>query len=72
MIKLTDDLIFAEGGRRYCFVHSDDPNKCIKTLSPNGDPVKRRKEAVWYKKLLSALDDIFNLFRYGHISSLYL
>jgi len=59
MIKLTDDLIFAEGGRRYCFVHPDDSGKCIKTLSPNGDPVKRRKEAVWYKKLrpLSMFDD---------------
>ncbi|HEY5653728.1 MAG TPA: YrbL family protein [Pontiella sp.] len=59
MIQLTDDLIFAEGGRRYCFVHPDNPNKCIKTLSPNGDPAKRRKEAQWYKKLrpLSMFDD---------------
>jgi len=59
MIKLTDNLIFAEGGRRYCFVHPDDPNKCIKTLSPNGDPQKRRKEAPWYKKIrpLSMFDD---------------
>lgn len=59
MIKLTDDLIFAEGGRRYCFVHPDDPNKCVKTLSPNGDPRKRKKEAVWYKKLrpLAMFDD---------------
>ncbi len=51
MIQLTDNLIFAEGGRRYCFVHPDDPQKCVKTLSPNGDPHKRKKEAVWYKKL---------------------
>lgn len=59
MIQLTDDLIFAEGGRRYCFVHPDDSNKCIKTLSPNGDPRKRKNEAVWYKKLrpLSVFDD---------------
>jgi hypothetical protein len=59
MIQLTDDLIFAEGGRRYCFVHPDDPGKCVKTLSPNGDPVKRKREAVWYKKLrpLSMFDD---------------
>ena len=59
MIELTDDLIFAEGGRRYCFVHPDDAGKCIKTLSPNGDPLKRKKDAIWYKKLrpLSMFDD---------------
>ena len=59
MIELSDDLIFAEGGRRYCFVHPDDPGKCIKTLSPNGDPKKRRTSAPWYKKLrpLSMFDD---------------
>lgn len=59
MIQLSDELIFAEGGRRYCFVHPDDEGKCIKTLSPNGDPLKRRKAAVWYKKLrpLSMFDD---------------
>jgi len=59
MIILTDDLIFAEGGRRYCFIHPDDSDKCIKTLSPNGNPEKRRKEAPWYKKLrsLSMFDD---------------
>ncbi|MCK4564671.1 MAG: hypothetical protein KAU94_08350 [Verrucomicrobia bacterium] len=58
-IHLSDDLIFAEGGRRYCFVHPDDPNKCVKTLNPNGDPRKRKKEAVWYKKLrpVSMFDD---------------
>lgn len=59
MIELNDELIFAEGGRRFCFVHPDDPDKCIKTLSANGDPVKRRKEAQWYKRLrpLSKFDD---------------
>ena len=59
MIYLNDNLLFAEGGRRFCFVHPEDPSKCIKTLSPNGDPRKRKKEAVWYKKLrpLSMFDD---------------
>jgi hypothetical protein len=52
MIQLSDELIFAEGGRRYCFVHPDDPGKCVKTLSPRGNPQNRRKEAVWYKRLL--------------------
>jgi hypothetical protein len=59
MISLADDLIFAEGGRRYCFVHPDDPGKCIKILSPRGNPEKRKKEAVWYKRFrpLSWFDD---------------
>lgn len=59
MIELNDSLLFAKGGRRLCFVHPDDPGKCVKTLSPNGNPAKRRKEAVWYKKLrpLSMFDD---------------
>jgi hypothetical protein len=59
MIELNDNLIFAEGGRRYCFVHPDDSGKCVKTLSPNGDPKKRKREAPWYKKLrpLSMFDD---------------
>ncbi len=59
MIQLTDDLIFAEGGRRHCFVHPDDPSRCVKTLSANGDPRTRKKAAVWYKKLrpLSMFDD---------------
>lgn len=59
MLELNDDLIFAEGGRRFCFVHPSDPNRCVKTLSENGDPLKRKKVAVWYKKLrpLSMFDD---------------
>lgn len=59
MIELSDDLIFAQGGRRFCFVHPDDPMKCIKTLSPRGNPEKRRNEAAWYKKMrpLSSFDD---------------
>jgi hypothetical protein len=59
MIELTDDLMFAQGGRRYCFVHPADPAKCVKTLSPRGNPEKRKKEAVWYKRLrpVSWFDD---------------
>jgi len=59
MIHLTDELMFAEGGRRFCFVHPDDPSKCVKTLSPNGDPHMRKKTAVWYKKFrpMAMFDD---------------
>jgi len=59
MIELSDDLIFAEGGRRVCYVHPDDPDKCVKVLSARGNPRTRRKKAVWYKKMrpLSCFDD---------------
>ncbi len=59
MIELRDELIFARGGRRICFVHPDDSSRCVKILSHNGDPVRRRKESVWYKQLrpVSNFDD---------------
>jgi hypothetical protein len=59
MIELSEDLIFAEGGRRFCFVHPDDAGKCIKILNARGNPQKRKKESVWYKRFrpLSWFDD---------------
>ena len=59
MIELRDDLIFAQGGRRICFIHPDDPSRCIKVLSCAGDPTQRRKKSVWYKRLrpLSSFND---------------
>lgn len=59
MLELTDDLIFAKGGRRVCYVHPYDSGKCVKILGPNGDPCKRRRKAPWYKKLrpLAMFDD---------------
>jgi len=59
MLELKDDLKFAQGGRRYCYVHPDDPSKCIKVLKPRGDPARRRQRSPWYKKLrsLASFDD---------------
>lgn len=59
MIELSDELIFAEGGRRYCFLYPGDPGKCIKTLSPAGDPATRRRTAPWHKRFrpLAKFDD---------------
>jgi len=59
MLELKDDLKFAEGGRRYCYVHPDDPLKCVKVLKPRGEPLHRRKKSPWYKKLrpLASFDD---------------
>lgn len=51
LTELNDELIFAYGGRRICFVHPADSARCIKTFGVNGDPHKRREEAVWYKKI---------------------
>lgn len=51
MLELSDDLIFAYGGRRVCFVYPGDQSRCVKVFGVNGDPVKRRRQAVWYKKL---------------------
>lgn len=51
LTELNEELIFAYGGRRICFVHPSDATRCIKTFGVNGDPQKRRQEAVWYKKL---------------------
>jgi hypothetical protein len=51
LTELSDELIFAYGGRRICFIHPADSSRCIKTFGINGDPHKRRQEAVWYKKI---------------------
>ena len=59
VIELQNHLIFAGGGRRHCFLHPEDPGRCIKTLSDRGDPATRRRSAIWYKRFrpLSTFDD---------------
>jgi hypothetical protein len=49
-LQLTDDLIFALGGRRVCYVHPHDASRCVKVFGVNGDPRERRRKAVWYKR----------------------
>lgn len=53
MIRLSDREPFAKGGNRLCFVHPDDPGKCIKVLLP-GILAKRRGKApawkAWFPK----------------------
>ena len=34
MIILSDASPFAEGGNRKCFVHPDNPNRCLKVVHP--------------------------------------
>jgi len=49
-LQLTDDLIFALGGRRVCYIHPQDAARCVKVFGVNGDPHERRRKAVWYKR----------------------
>ena len=34
MINLDDITPFAEGGNRMCFVHPDNPSRCLKVVHP--------------------------------------
>ena len=52
MIKLNDLIPFAKGGNRMCFIHPDNPNRCLKVTHP-GILTKIRKSKPWYKQLRS-------------------
>ena len=60
MINLEGVRPFAEGGNRFCYVHPDNKNLCLKITKP--EVVKKmRSNAPWYKKLRSekSFDDNF-------------
>lgn len=52
MINLNDQLPFAKGGNRMCFIHPNHPEICLKVVHP-GLLEKIKKEKPWYKKLRS-------------------
>ena len=52
MINLNDVEPFAEGGNRKCFVHPENPNRCLKVVHP-GLLETIIKNKPWYKKLRS-------------------
>ena len=58
MIILSDIAPFAEGGNRKCFVHPDNPNKCLKVVH-QGLLEKIKKNKPWYKRArsLESFDD---------------
>ena len=58
MIILSDIVPFAEGGNRKCFVHPDNPNRCLKVVHP-GLLEKIKKNKPWYKRVrsLESFDD---------------
>lgn len=51
MLKLSDKSPFAEGTKRACYVHPEDPNYCIKVLRQDAQPAELRSMAPWYKRL---------------------
>ena len=58
MIILSDASAFAEGGNRKCFVHPDNPDRCLKVVHP-GLLEEIKKNKPWYKKIrsLESFDD---------------
>ena len=52
MINLDGMTPFAKGGNRLCFVHPNNPNRCLKVVHP-GLLNKIKKNKSWYKRLRS-------------------
>ena len=52
MINLDGIKPFAEGGNRMCFVHPDNPSRCLKVVHP-GLPSKIKNNKSWYKRFRS-------------------
>ena len=52
MINLDGIKPFAEGGNRMCFVHPDNPGRCLKVVYP-GLPSKIKNRKSWYKRFRS-------------------
>ena len=50
MINLSDATPFAEGGNRKCYVHPNNPNRCLKVIHP-GMLEKIKKNKSWYQDL---------------------
>lgn len=69
-IALASEAPFARGGNRLCFVHPDDPNRCIKVQRPDFTLEERRRRKGFPKNLkpLTSFDD--NLQEFGEMQSL--
>ena len=52
MINLEEITPFAKGGNRLCFVHPQNPDRCLKVVHP-GLLEEIKKNKSWYKKLRS-------------------
>lgn len=47
----TIENAFSQGGNRLCFIHPEDPNRCIKTLRADRTPDIKRAEANFPKNM---------------------
>src|SRR5690606_34067425 len=51
MIDLTALTPFASGANRHCFVHPDDPARCLKVIRPENIEARFRRQPA-FKRLL--------------------
>jgi len=58
MINLEGMIPFAKGGNRLCFVHPNNPDRCLKVIHP-GLLKKIKENKSWYKRFrsLESFDD---------------
>jgi hypothetical protein len=58
MIDLTGQKPFAQGSNRWCFVHPDIPDRCLKVVQPDNILARYRRQSAWKRWLgKSRLDD---------------
>lgn len=53
LIVLSDKEPFSHGRYRWCFVHPDEPSRCVKVNDPHFQPELVRKQAPFWKRLRS-------------------
>jgi len=51
MLELADREPFAIGGRRACYVHPHDQDRCIKVILEHMRPAQLRRSHAWWKRL---------------------
>lgn len=51
MISLSYETPFAMGGRRACYVHPDNRDRCIKVALPEAKPEMLHAKDPWWKRL---------------------
>ena len=59
LLVLAHHAPFTIGGTRRCYVHPDDPSKCIKVLRPDRTALQRKRAAKGWRRLkpLASFDD---------------
>lgn len=54
MIKLSSAPLIGEGWARRCFVHPEDPGRCVKIAKPGKDGAHRRAKRGWFGRFRTA------------------